>query len=129
MFSIVQITARGCSPSVQDVTLKTQFCPLNMNPFTRKAMKPTAVKRCPAVAADALLEIGTAVISAVLSLDEHLSKIYTFCFPEVCYHLVHCCLIRYGLSRNAVLNAYLRAENECSSCGWPLVPQRSCRAY
>jgi hypothetical protein len=32
----------------------------------------------PAVAADALLEIGTAVISAVLSLDDHLSQIIHF---------------------------------------------------
>jgi hypothetical protein len=37
------------------------------------------------VAADALLEIGTAVISTVLSLDEHLSQTNTIFIPKFCY--------------------------------------------
>jgi hypothetical protein len=40
----------------------------------------------PAVAVDALLEIRTAVISAVLSLDEPLSLTNTSCVPKCCYH-------------------------------------------
>jgi hypothetical protein len=36
-------------------------------------------------AVDALLEIGTALISAVLSLDEHLSQTNTSCVPKFCY--------------------------------------------
>jgi hypothetical protein len=38
----------------------------------------------PVVAADALHEIGTAVVSAVLSLDEHFSQTNT-CAQKVCY--------------------------------------------
>jgi hypothetical protein len=38
------------------------------------------------VAADALLEIGTAVISAVLSADEHLSQTDFSCVPKFYYH-------------------------------------------
>jgi hypothetical protein len=53
----------------------------------------------PVVAADALLEIGTAVISAVLSLDEHLSQTNTSCVPKFRYQSVYCCLIRYFLVR------------------------------
>jgi hypothetical protein len=37
------------------------------------------LQQCPIVAADALLQIGTNVISAVLSLDELLSLTNTFC--------------------------------------------------
>jgi hypothetical protein len=47
----------------------------------------------PAVAADALLEVGAAVISAVLSLDEHLSQTNTSFVPKFCYQPVYCCLI------------------------------------
>jgi hypothetical protein len=50
-------------------------------------------------AADTLLEIGTAMISAVLSLDEHLSQINTSCVPKVYYQSVYCCLISYLLVR------------------------------
>jgi hypothetical protein len=39
----------------------------------------------PVVAAEALLEIGTAVISAVLSLDEHLSQTNTYSVLKCCY--------------------------------------------
>jgi hypothetical protein len=46
----------------------------------------------PVVAADALLEISTAVISSGLSLDEHLSKKNTSCVPKFCYQSVYCFL-------------------------------------
>jgi hypothetical protein len=45
------------------------------------------------VAADALLENGAAVISAVLSLDEHLSHTNTSCVPKFCYQSVYCRLV------------------------------------
>jgi hypothetical protein len=71
-----------------------------MNIFTHKTTKPMAIfNSCShIVAADALLEIGTTVISAVLSLDEHLSQTNTSCVPKFCYQSVYC-LIRYFLVR------------------------------
>jgi hypothetical protein len=39
----------------------------------------------PVVTVDALHEIGTAVISAFPSLDEHLSQTDTYCVPKFCY--------------------------------------------
>jgi hypothetical protein len=42
----------------------------------------------PVVAAAALLEIGTAVISDVLSLDEHMSQSNTSCACKFCYQSV-----------------------------------------
>jgi hypothetical protein len=56
---------------------------LNRNPSTHEHLHAQNdetngniefLKPYPVVAADALLQIGTAVISAVLSLDEHLSQ-------------------------------------------------------
>jgi hypothetical protein len=47
------------------------------------------------VAVDALLEICTAVISALLPFHEHLSQTNTSCVPKCCYQSVCCCLIRY----------------------------------
>jgi hypothetical protein len=66
----------------------------------------------PVVAADALLEISTSVISAVLSLDEHLSQTNTYCAPKFCFQSVYCCLIRYSLSGYALLNASRTAAND-----------------
>jgi hypothetical protein len=37
---------------------------------------------CPVVAAHALPEIGTALIYAILSLDDHLSQINTSCVTK-----------------------------------------------
>jgi hypothetical protein len=45
-------------------------------------MHKTTTPPYPVAAADALLEIGTASISADLSLDEHLSKTNTSCVPK-----------------------------------------------
>jgi hypothetical protein len=50
----------------------------------------------PIVAADALLAIGTAVISAVLSLDEHLSQTDTSCVDKFCYQ--SCIVVLFGAS-------------------------------
>jgi hypothetical protein len=43
----------------------------------------------PLLAADELLEIGTAVTSVVLSLDEQLTQTNTSCVPKFCYQYVH----------------------------------------
>jgi hypothetical protein len=51
----------------------------------------------PIVAADALLEIGTTVISAVLSLSKHLSHTNTTPVLKLCYQSVYYCIIRYFL--------------------------------
>jgi hypothetical protein len=50
-----------------------------------KIMKPMTISQpYPIVAVDALLEIGMAVISAALSLDEHLSQTNTSCVLKFC---------------------------------------------
>jgi hypothetical protein len=56
------------------------------------------LESCPVTVVDALSEIGTAVISAALSLDELLSQITTSRVPKFCYQSVYCC-IRYFLVR------------------------------
>jgi hypothetical protein len=64
----------------------------------------------PVVAADALLEIGTAVIPAVLSLDEHLSHTNKhFLCPEIRYQSV---LYGTSLSGHAFLNAAKKVTND-----------------
>jgi hypothetical protein len=64
----------------------------------------------PVVAADALLEIGTAVISAVLSLDEHLSQTDTSCVPKLCYQSVYCCLIRYFIVQMRIAECFTNSS-------------------
>jgi hypothetical protein len=51
---------------------------------------------CSVVAVGILHEIATAVISAVLSLDEKLSQTHNSCVPKCCCRSV-CCLIRFFL--------------------------------
>jgi hypothetical protein len=58
------------------------------------------------VAADALLDIGTAVISAVLSLDEHSSQRNTSCVPKFCYLPVYYHLIPYFLVRIRIAKCF-----------------------
>jgi hypothetical protein len=65
---------------------------------------------CPGVAADALLEIGSAVISAVVSLDEHLSQTDTSCVPKCCYQSMYCCLIRYFLTRKHIAKCFTNSS-------------------
>jgi hypothetical protein len=65
----------------------------------------------PVVAADALLEIGTAVISAVFSLDEHLSQTNNSCVP---IFTSRCITVLFGtpFSGYALLNASLTAASD-----------------
>jgi hypothetical protein len=60
-----------------------------------------------------MLEIRTAVISAVLSLDEHLSQTNTSCVPEFCYQPVYCCLIRYFLVRTRIAKCFTISSRRC----------------
>jgi hypothetical protein len=81
----------------------------------------------PAVAADALPQIGTAVVSAVMSLYEHLSQAYTFCVPKFCYQSVHC-LIWYFFMRTLISKCFINSrklfrckvmfKNENTFCSW-----------
>jgi hypothetical protein len=66
----------------------------------------------PVVAADALLEIGTAVISAIFSLDEHLLQTNTSCVPKYCYQSLFCCLIRYFLVRTSIAKCFTTPSND-----------------
>jgi hypothetical protein len=66
----------------------------------------------PVVAADALLEIGTDVISAVLSLDEHLSQINTSVSRNIVTSWCIVVLLGTSLSGYALLNASRTAAND-----------------
>jgi hypothetical protein len=90
-----------------------------MNPFTHKTTKPMTVlnscNRTPLLQL-ALLEIGTAVISAVLSLDEHRQTL-----PKSQNFLTNrCIVVLFGnsLTGYALLHASRTAanENERSFC-------------
>jgi hypothetical protein len=63
---------------------------------------------CSFVLADVLLDIGTAVISAVPLLDEHLSQTNTVCRNLT--SLVHCCLIRYFLTRISTDRCFMNSS-------------------
>jgi hypothetical protein len=57
-----------------------------MNAFMHKTTKQTEfLQPYPVVANDAMLEIGTAAISNVLSLDKHLSQTSPSHVPKFCY--------------------------------------------
>jgi hypothetical protein len=51
-----------------------------------------------------------AVISAVLSLDEHLSQINTSCVLTCCYQLVYCCLIQYFPVRTCIAKCFTNSS-------------------
>lgn len=84
---------------------KTQPQVLHLNPFTHRTTKPRAVSNsCSPISLVhliALLEIGTAVTSAVVSLGEHLSQTNTSIDPKMCYQSA-CCLIWYILHRTRI---------------------------
>jgi hypothetical protein len=61
----------------------------------------------PVVAADALLEIGTAAITAVLSLHEHLSKANTSCDQNFCYQSAHYRVIRHFLVKIRIAKCFM----------------------
>jgi hypothetical protein len=63
----------------------------------------------PIVAADVLLQIGTAVIPAVLPLDEHLSQTNTSCVSKFCYQSVYC-LIQYLLLRIRIAKCFTNSR-------------------
>jgi hypothetical protein len=55
---------------IQDVLFKNTIMTTHMNPFTHKTTKPMVIlQQYPIDTADTLLEIGTTLISSVLSLD------------------------------------------------------------
>jgi hypothetical protein len=94
---------------IQDVPLKKQSYYIHEFLQTHSAETKgdtEFLQPYPVVAADALLEIATAVISAALSLDDPLSQTDTSCVPKVCYKRLYR-LIRYILSGYALLNASL----------------------
>jgi hypothetical protein len=76
---------------MQNVQLKTQSELLHMNAFTHTTTKTNEntefVQLYLVAAADALPEISTAVVSAGVSFDEHLSHTNTSCIPK-CSHTV-----------------------------------------
>jgi hypothetical protein len=79
-------------------------------------------------AGDAPLEISTTVITAVLSLDEHLSQSNISCVPKCCYQSVYCCIIRHFLVRTRIAKCFTNSskqfrcevifENEHTYCSW-----------
>jgi hypothetical protein len=68
----------------------------------------------PAVAGDTLLEIGTAVISAVLSLNEHLSHTNTTCVLKLFYQLLYCCFIQYFPVRICIAKCFMNSSKQFS---------------
>lgn len=73
------------------------------NPFTHKIIKTSGstefLQPCPALRGRALLKIGTALISVVVSIDRHLSHPKHFPWPlfppPTRPHSVCCCLMSY----------------------------------
>jgi hypothetical protein len=90
------------------------------------------------LAADALLEIGTAVILSVSSLDEHLSQTNTSCLPRFCYQSVHWRITRYFLVRIRIAKSFTNSskrfrckvmfDNEHKICSW-IHHVRICTAF
>jgi hypothetical protein len=80
-----------------------------MNTFAHKTTETNGsiefLHPYPVIVADALLEIGTAVVSAVSSLDEHLSETNISCVPKFWNQSVYC-LIRYFLVRIRIAKCF-----------------------
>jgi hypothetical protein len=74
------LTAAAKECAIQRATLTTTDESLHETNDSIKFLQPY-----PVVAADTLLEDGTTVILAVLSLDEHLSQTNTSCVSKFCY--------------------------------------------
>jgi hypothetical protein len=82
-----------------------------MNPFMHKTMNQWKfLQLYPIVAADALLEIGTAVISAVLSLDDHLSQTNTSSVPKFCYQSAYYSIIGHFLTRIRIAKCFTNSS-------------------
>jgi hypothetical protein len=79
----------------------------------------------------------TAVISAVLSLEKHLSQTNTSCVPKFCHQSMYC-LIRYFLVRICIAKCFtnnskqfwceVMFENEQTFCSW-IHHVRTCTAF
>lgn len=82
----------------------------------------------PVVAADVLLEICKAVISVLLSSDEHLSQTNSSCVRKSCLQSVHCCLFRNILLGVRIAKRFTKSnkrfwwkvkfKNEPTLCSW-----------
>jgi hypothetical protein len=128
--------------NICSVQLKTQPWLLHMNPFTHKTTKPMAIlnscSRIPLLQLRHCLKSVRAVISAVLSLDEHLSQTNTSCVPKCCYQSVYCCLIRYFFVRMRIAKCFTNSskrfrcevmfDNEHTFCSW-IHHVRICTAF
>jgi hypothetical protein len=90
--------------NIQSVSFKTQPKLLHMNYETNRNIE--LLQLYPVAAANALLEIGTAVIS----LDEHLSQTDTSCVPKFCFQSVYCCLVRYCLVRIRIAKCFTNSS-------------------
>jgi hypothetical protein len=105
--------------------LKSQSLPIHMNPFTHKTTKPiTILNSCSCIPLlqlmDALLEIGTAVISAVC---RSVSTCHRQTLPvSLNFVSSRCIVVLFGtsLSGYALLNASRTAANDfgakCDQC-------------
>jgi hypothetical protein len=86
------------------------------------------LKAYPFAAGDALLEISTVEVRAILWVDEHPLQTDTSCHPTFCYLSVYCCLIRYFIvailidkcfTKNSRIFCYeVLFKNEHTSCSW-----------
>jgi hypothetical protein len=79
------------------------------------------------VAANALFEIGTATISAVLWLNKLLSQTNTCCVPKFCYQSVNFCLIPSFFIRMSIATCFTNSSRWfwCEAC-WTM---NSCSAH
>jgi hypothetical protein len=104
--------------SIQNAKINTTHEPLHaLNGETNGNIE--FLQPYPLVATDALFEIGTAVISDVLSLDEHLSQTNTSCVPKFClirYFLVRISFAKYFTNSNKRFRYEVMLENEHTFC-------------
>jgi hypothetical protein len=101
LLNLLTDDSTGCS--IQNATLTITHEPLHIQ-NDETDVNIEFLQPYPVVAADALLEIGTATISAVLSLDERLSQNKHFVHPEVLL-----ILLPVGVLLSYLLNASRRA--------------------
>jgi hypothetical protein len=66
----------------------------------------------PVIAADALIEIGKAVISAVLTFDEHLSEANISCDPKRCYQSVYRCVVLHLIFRIRIAKCFTNSSKQ-----------------
>jgi hypothetical protein len=84
-----------------------------MNPFMHRTVKPMEVlNSCSSIPllVDALLEIGTAVISDVLLLSDPLSQANISCVLKFFYQLVYYFLIQYFVVRMHIAKCFTNSR-------------------